>query len=387
MPYKLHIPLVKAPNGSFSPMPKPSVENFVEYDMEGKKYPCGSIPIFEIRGIYTEVEIENETKPAIHLWRYYNKFDEVPTIIPKTFEKITYDKADCDECLEFKKMCDECTKFRPKRLERGFFGKRILAKDYIPIPINHPGFETLFIKVNMGEPFKVYYKLGEKNQIYIYRRREDLIDCYSLEDYTKTNYIRERSSADESENDDFCDDSDQENEISDREIVDYSEDERFYDDLVYSGQPEKIFIPQGHCDNHFMGTIIVPEFKGNTLLLFNGEIKPNVYNYVMIRENIASFDLPEKINTYYSIICNSRTPYPICVGEKNVYMIDVGHTPLEYFKDFTECQIIKACNYFYGHICYKCHDIFCARKNNDKCCTPMPYEKNNINYKVLATGF
>ena len=59
-------------------------------------------------------------------------------------------------------------------------------------------------------------------------------------------------------------------------------------------------------------------FVGNTILLYNGKNE-----YIFIGSEIYKFSLPndDKIEKYYSLVGNGDFPYPIILGEKNIYFM------------------------------------------------------------------
>lgn len=58
--------------------------------------------------------------------------------------------------------------------------------------------------------------------------------------------------------------------------------------------------------------------KGNSILVRLRELQ----KYIFIGMNIFSFETTEKILHYYSPIGNSDVPYPVAVGEKNVFFFN-----------------------------------------------------------------
>ena len=69
---------------------------------------------------------------------------------------------------------------------------------------------------------------------------------------------------------------------------------------------------------------------GNTILL---KITKN--KYVFIGSTIYEFEPEDEIKKYYSMICNSDVPYPVAIGEKNVYfLIESTYLSKDYFYDF-----------------------------------------------------
>tara|TARA_Y100000591_G_C21827763_1_gene697695 strand:+ start:984 stop:1874 length:891 start_codon:yes stop_codon:yes gene_type:complete len=69
---------------------------------------------------------------------------------------------------------------------------------------------------------------------------------------------------------------------------------------------------------------------GNTILL---KITKN--KYVFIGSTIYEFEPEDEIKEYYSMIGNSDVPYPVAIGEKNVYfLIESTYLSKDYFYDF-----------------------------------------------------
>jgi hypothetical protein len=106
-----------------------------------------------------------------------------------------------------------------------------------------------------------------------------------------------------------------------------------YDDypiLVKSYKNLKnIFIPKGIDDrgNAWSGG------KGNTIL---AHISGN--RYLFIGPWIYEFETKDEILEYHSQVGNSGVPYPLAIGEKNVYFLiekgEEGYLSKEYFEEF-----------------------------------------------------
>lgn len=362
------------------------------------------IPIFCLEGIDIQVKIDEKMKPAIYLWRQYNKFDDVPTLIPNGFIRSVYNDQ-CDNCTELVSYCSGCITRHQKWLENNRFGSKILAKDYTPVKIEHPGFNILFIHDNGDRPFKVYYKStinpNEKNKIYVYCRRRNLIyGDDDDKDYTTTHIVEFAESTTvkpiignnyyDNNEDDNNEDNNDNNDIKyeqHQETINIS-DEKYYDELVYEGEPVDIFVPEGYYvrdwneEESRIRISIDDFFKGNTLLLFNGMNKEGDYEYTNICEKITSFSTPDKILKYYSLIGNNDVPYPIMVGKKYVHMLECGSAPIEVFSKFTELQMLDASSYFYGHLCPKCHIGNCGHESS--CCSEFGISNQLVNKQVLV---
>ena len=78
-------------------------------------------------------------------------------------------------------------------------------------------------------------------------------------------------------------------------------------------------------------TKLSPSFAlGNSILL-----KITNKRYVFIGSFIYEFEPEDEIKEYYSMIGNSDVPYPVAIGEKNVYfLIERCYLSKEHFKDF-----------------------------------------------------
>ena len=91
----------------------------------------------------------------------------------------------------------------------------------------------------------------------------------------------------------------------------------------------KIFIPKGIDDRGKAWS----GGKGNTIL---AHISGN--RYLFIGPWIYEFETKDKIVEYHSQVGNSGVPYPLAVGEKNVYFLiakgEDGYLSKEYFEEF-----------------------------------------------------
>ena len=72
---------------------------------------------------------------------------------------------------------------------------------------------------------------------------------------------------------------------------------------------------------------------GNSILL---NLSGN--KYVFIGDFVFEFETPDNIEGFYSMIGNSDVPYPVAVGEKNVYFLiqkgQYGYLSRDHFEDF-----------------------------------------------------
>jgi len=117
------------------------------------------------------------------------------------------------------------------------------------------------------------------------------------------------------------------------DIFTYDDEDINYDDypiLVKSYKNLKnIFIPKGIDDrgNAWSGG------KGNTIL---AHISGN--RYLFIGPWIYEFETKDEILEYHSQVGNSGVPYPLAIGEKNVYFLiekgEEGYLSKEYFEEF-----------------------------------------------------
>lgn len=118
----------------------------------------------------------------------------------------------------------------------------------------------------------------------------------------------------------------------------FTYDDINYDDINYDDYPilvksyknlKNIFIPKGIDDrgNAWSGG------KGNTIL---AHISGN--RYLFIGPWIYEFETKDEILEYHSQVGNSGVPYPLAIGEKNVYFLiekgEEGYLSKEYFEEF-----------------------------------------------------
>jgi hypothetical protein len=116
-----------------------------------------------------------------------------------------------------------------------------------------------------------------------------------------------------------------------------------YTDLVKKLTVKEIYVGQSPC---IPAADACGAFaKGNTLLL---HITGNTYVYV--GETIYEFKMDDEVDTYYSLIGNNDSPYPVLLGTKNVYfMLDHQMMPREVFKaKMTDAEWADAYQYFFG---------------------------------------
>ena len=113
---------------------------------------------------------------------------------------------------------------------------------------------------------------------------------------------------------------------------------RIYTKYVKNYSAEKVFVGIDSEDRSFS--------RGNTILLKlpkNKKTSLKLNRYVFIEGEIYEFSTTDEIVKYYSMVGNADVPYPIAVGEENVYfMLDRKYIPLKYFpkkmkpRDFEE---------------------------------------------------
>ena len=151
-----------------------------------------------------------------------------------------------------------------------------------------------------------------------------------------------------------------------------------YTKYVKDYYAEKVFVGIDSQDKSFS--------RGNTILLklSNKFIEAStrkvrqrfkLNRYVFIEGEIYEFSTTDKIVKYYSMVGNGDVPYPIAVGEENVYfMLDRKYIPLKYFpkkmkaKDFEE-----AYDLFYDY----------TASNNDEEKEPIAKDAKIYNFKNL----
>ena len=94
----------------------------------------------------------------------------------------------------------------------------------------------------------------------------------------------------------------------------------------------------------FKGIDKISKIHGNSILI---QMKTK---YVFIGDSIYEFKTNDVITKFYSSIGNSDVPYPIAVGEKNIYfMLDKVFSPLSVFKEDKYKTFHDAYTVFYGY--------------------------------------
>lgn len=89
-----------------------------------------------------------------------------------------------------------------------------------------------------------------------------------------------------------------------------------------------------------------PEFTGNSVLI---EMKRK---FIFVGWKVQEFSLEPKdqIERYFSMVGNSDVPYPVLVGEKNVYfMLDMKFVPRSEFPPMRISDWENAYAWYYGH--------------------------------------
>ena len=119
-----------------------------------------------------------------------------------------------------------------------------------------------------------------------------------------------------------------------------------YTKYVKDYSAEKVFVGIDSQDRSFT--------RGNTILLKLPKHKKQplkLNRYVFIEGEIYEFSTTDKIVKYYSMVGNADVPYPIAVGEENVYfMLDRKYIPLKYFpKKMKARDFEEAYDLFYNY--------------------------------------
>lgn len=146
--------------------------------------------------------------------------------------------------------------------------------------IVHKNFRKYFIHDNGTRPFLVYIKGKE---VYIYKIRDDVY----LDDSFYYLKVKNRAWA--------------------------------YTKLVKHYKVEQIWIgksPENPMTRYSGG--FGPKFDGNSILL---QISKN--KYVWIGRTIHQFTMNDEVEIFYSPVGNNNVPYPVIIGTKNIYFIDI----------------------------------------------------------------
>ena len=355
---------------------QPTYENFVVYEKLGEEDEDGGRPVYNLTGIHTKVFVNGSERDAIYLWRRYNTFDEKPTLIPDDY-KLRIDDDDCDDCKNLQKYCEKCEKHMRKYYENYRFGSKIMAKDYNPIKIEHPGTDIYYIHDNGGRPFKVYVDTHNQ-KIYVYRRNQNLIYFDEWENYETTNVYTFDEEVEVCPAFDNCSSEEDTNYLTkDNSESDKLDMDKYYDQFVCEVSYLKIWIPEG-CYLTW-GNFIKKDntFKGNSILVHLDKIDQQ-NKYLWIGQSIIEFTTDDEIQDYYSVVGNSDVPYPVAVGQKYMFfMLDMIAQDLEKYSKLSEEQIADAYAYFYGHSCVNCHKSKCN-------CNKENYENIKLDCVTIA---
>lgn len=182
-----------------------------------------------------------------------------------------------------------------KNIKRWVIYKRILKKNnifYKKIKAKYAGYKTYFTHFNGGRPYLVYIK--NKN-----------VAIYNLP----------------------------ENVMIDNQMFNENDCNWMYINLVKKYKAKEVFIGKSPliAMTKYSGGY-GKYFDGNTILL---ELKNK--NYVYIKDEIQKIKINDKIKEYYSFVGNNDVPYPMAIGEKNVYFFTYprGYLPLSEFHKYT----------------------------------------------------
>ena len=227
------------------------------------------------------------SKNTLYKYISYNNFEKVATDIPDGFIK---------------------SKITPAVIKGHCGNKQFLTKQTAP-KINHPKCKKYFTHDNGGRPFLVYVS---NKDIFIYKQD----DKYEIndDDYDYKNYM----------NNSWM----------------YTRLVKEYKNVIKIHIGKSLLNPStkfsgGHGK----------KFDGNTTLV---EISKD--RYVIISSTIVEFPLKDRVIKYYSSVGNNDVPYPIILGEKNVYfMLDYKYVGRNYFPDkMTDTDWSDAYSNYYG---------------------------------------
>ena len=216
----------------------------------------------------------------------------------------------CAHCEEIGSLCvgldgnEWIVAKNKKNIKRWIIHKRIIKKNnilYKKIKAKYAGYKTYFTHFNGGRPYLVYIK--NKN-----------VAIYNVP----------------------------ENVMIDNEI--YKADDRkwMYINLVKKYKVKEVFIGKSPLiDMTKYSNGYGKYFDGNTILL---ELKNN--NFIYIQDDIDKIKINDKIKKYYSFVGNNDVPYPMAIGEKNIYFFYYprGYLPLNEFHKYIDGTINSAIN-------------------------------------------
>lgn len=239
--------------------------------------------------IYMITGLESDKDGYIYKNISFNEFEKKETKIPKGYKKKSMKK---DHIKEF--YLDPSRKLLTKN------------NDIVKNKPKYKGYKTYLIHDNGGRPFLVYVS-------------KDKVDIYKYPGEKSKYYIREKDHG----------------------------DEWTYVIKVASYKPIKTFVgnsPKTPMTKFSGGH--GPRFDGNSILL-----QLNRDRYVFIGSAIYEFSVKgDTIKEYISPVGNSDVPYPVAIGEQNIYfMLDQAYVPIEKFPSLTRSIKNDAYSYFYGH--------------------------------------
>jgi hypothetical protein len=261
---------------------------FVHYVKTEKKLFGTSFFKLEYKKIKHSIMGLELKKGFINKFINFNTFEDEPTKLPEG-----YKKKKIENNFIKKYYCDS---------SKEILTKKRLTKNIIKI--NHPNSKNYFILDNGENPFLVYIS---KNKVNIY--------TYPIKNENKY----------------FVADKDQNKKWT------------YINKIATYKNPIKVFIgesPENEITKFSGG--IKKEFVGNSILLQIGKD-----SYVFIGRIIYEFSTnDDQIIEYYSPVGNIDVPYPVAIGEKNIYfMLDLKYVPIDKFHNFN--NIIKSEAYLY----------------------------------------
>ena len=195
----------------------------------------------------------------------YNEFEKELTKVPKGYRK---EKS--------KHLTKEDIQFRNYQL---YCGKTIQLTKKNAKKITHKHYRKYFIHDNGTRPFLVYVK---GTQIYIYKIREDVY-------------------------------------LDEEKFMKHKDRSWAYTKLVKHYNAKKVWIGKSPENpmTRYSGAF-GPKFDGNSILL---QISKN--KYVWIGRTIHQFTMNDEVEIFYSPLGNSNVHYPVIIGTKNIYFIDI----------------------------------------------------------------
>lgn len=172
---------------------------------------------------------------------------------------------------------------------------------YKEIKKKYIGYKTYFTHFNSERPYLIYIK---NNEVVIYNKSENFIINSSLYDHN------------------------------------YNNNKWMYINLVEQYKVNKIFIGKSPLIKmtEFSGGY-GKYFDGNTVLL----LLLNNNNYIYIRDGIEKCKINDNIKKYFSFVGNNDVPYPMALGEKNIYFFEYpsGYLPINEFPKFKSDKDLK----------------------------------------------